>query len=200
MYCKHFRSGYLLFISTKHQPSHWCLVILISETIFIQRKCRLLLYLLDVVKRGKWIEPRTLGLSCQCFAIAMTTRQPSVLIILSGGTECLSHTPGSYLVCAIRTRSSVCVYLPHHQTSSVPACKQMSETTITIQKIATYTCACSCRLGKSSLYKSLELDHQLCLEIILHVYPALLHMHAACTHTHLSCPVGSVPLKAYIAP
>ena len=88
----------------------------------------------------------------------------------------------------------MCVYLPHHQTSSVPACKQMSETTITIQKIATCTCACSCRLGKSSLYKSLELDHQLCLEIILHVhvYPAQLHMHAACTHTPvLSCWISA---------
>ena len=54
----------------------------------------------------------TSGLSCQCFAT--TARQLTTLKIFymycTGGTECLSHTPGSHSVCAVRTQleSSIC--------------------------------------------------------------------------------------------
>ena len=48
-----------------------------------------------------WLQPPVL-----CYS-AMTARQPSTLTILytccTGGTECLSCTPGSHSVCAVRT-------------------------------------------------------------------------------------------------
>ena len=77
------------------------------------------------VKRGKWIKLRAPGLSC--FAIAMTTGQPSALNKCTSDTKYLSHTPGSCLVCAVRTGSSdfsVCIYhiTRHHQRPHVSKC------------------------------------------------------------------------------
>ena len=65
------------------------------------------------------LNPEAPGLSFQCFAMT-AGQQPPVLTILSGGTECFTHTPGSYLVCAVGTRSPG-AYLSHHMTSPAPA-------------------------------------------------------------------------------
>ena len=48
---------------------------------------------------------------CVVIKLTRTTRQPPALTILyrycTGGSECLSHTPGSQSVCAVRTQSGV---------------------------------------------------------------------------------------------
>ena len=78
--------------------------------------------------RGKWkgrqppgvkpVNPRHLWLESPVLCHwAMTAGRPPTLTILymycTGGTECLSHTPGSHLVCAAGLNFHLPLFLPH---------------------------------------------------------------------------------------